>query len=344
MKAVALQIERHRRERFRKWLLVGGLGFGCLLSLFLALAVGPSDVSLGDVMAVFMGQGERTASVILWQLRLPMAVLALLAGAALGLAGAEMQTILNNPLAEPYTIGVSSSAALGAALAIVLDISLPGFGIWAVPANAFLFAFGALLLVQFLSDLRGAGTDMLVLFGIGIGLTATALLSLIQYVASADALQSLVFWMMGSLTRADFPSLAVLTGVQLIAVPWSLLSASNLMALRLGEDRAHAMGVTVSRVRLFSLLRVSLLAGTAVAFVGIIGFVGLIAPHIARLCVGEDHRLLLPASCLTGALILSLAGSVSTLIVPGVVLPIGIVTALVGLPVFFAVILRRIRS
>ena len=341
MTSIAEQIALYRSSHRRRKLFVALLAAGCLLSLLASLIVGPSGVSPGQIIAAMFGQGDRTTGVILWQLRLPMALLALLAGAGLGLAGAEMQTVLDNPLAEPYTLGVSSSAALGAALAIVLGISVPGFGLWGVPLNAFLFAFGALSLVQLLIRLRGAGTDMLVLFGVGVGLTASALLSLIQYVASADTLQSLVFWMMGSLTRADLPSLAVLAAVQLVVIPWSLRSAKDMMALRLGEDRAHAMGIAVDRVRLFSLIRISLLAGTAVAFVGIIGFIGLIAPHIARLCVGEDHRLLLPASCLTGALILSLAGIASTVIVPGMIIPVGIVTALVGLPVFFAVILRR---
>lgn len=340
MMSSAAQLAQYRHDRRRRRRLIGLLAAGCGLSLLASLAFGPTTLSATEIFGALTGGGERTTQVIVWQLRLPMALLALLAGAGLGLAGAEMQTVMNNPLAEPYTLGVSSSAALGAATAIVLGLSLPGAQLWAVPANAFLFAFGGLMLVQLLIRLRRTGPDMLVLFGVGIGLTASALLSLIQYVANPDALQSLVFWMMGSLSRADPATLAVLCGVQLLAVPWSLHAAHDLMALRLGEDRARAMGVAVGRARFLSLVRISLLAGTAVAFVGIIGFVGLIAPHIARRCVGEDHRLMLPASALTGALILSLAGLASVLIVPGVVVPVGIVTALVGLPVFFAVILR----
>ncbi|MBK4215119.1 iron ABC transporter permease [Paracoccus caeni] len=332
----------HRRARRRSRGALILLALACVGMLLLSLLIGPSDLPPGKAVDLLLGRDiGRAAEFILLQLRLPMAVLGLLAGAALGLAGAELQTVMENPLAEPYTLGVSSSAALGAAVAIVLGVAVPGIGAFAVPLNAFLFSFAALMLVQALISLRGAGTDMLVLFGIGVGLTASALLSLVQYMASADALQALIFWMMGSLTRADATTNKVLAVVLAVALPWSLASARSLQALRLGADRAEAMGVSVARVRLFSLIRISLLAGTAVAFIGIVGFVGLIAPHIARLCLGEEQRPLLLGSALVGALILCAAGLVSGLLVTGIILPVGIVTALVGLPVFFIVVMKR---
>lgn len=336
----ALIAHRQARRRRKQALILMALGGVAIL--LLSLLIGPSDLPPHTVLDLLLGRDiPPAAEFILLQLRLPMALMGLLAGAALGLAGAEMQTVMENPLAEPYTLGVSSSAALGAAMAIVLGIAVPGIGIWAVPLNAFLFSFAALLLVQALISLRGAGTDMLVLFGIGVGLTASALLSLVQYMASADALQALIFWMMGSLTRADPATNAVLAVVLVVALPWSLASARSLQALRLGGDRAQAMGISVARVRLFSLLRISLLAGTAVAFIGIVGFVGLIAPHIARLCLGEEQRPFLLGSALVGALVLCAAGLVSGLLVTGIILPVGIVTALIGLPVFFVVVMKR---
>lgn len=335
-------LTHYRRARRRTRAVLALMVLACAGVLIASLLFGPSDLAPGTVWDMALGRDVgRAAEFIVLKLRLPMALLGLLAGAALGLAGAEMQTVMENPLAEPYTLGVSSSAALGAAVAIVLGIAVPGIGIWAVPLNAFLFAFAALLLVQLLIALRGAGTDMLVLFGIGVGLTASALLSLVQYMASADALQALIFWMMGSLTRADSAVNGVLAAVLIAVLPWSLASSRGVQALRLGADRAQAMGVSVPRVRLLSLLRISLLAGTAVAFIGIVGFVGLIAPHIARLCLGEDQRPFLLGSALTGALVLGAAGLVSGLLVTGVILPVGIVTALVGLPVFFTVVARR---
>lgn len=307
------------------------------------LAVGASGIAIPEVIAaLFMpGSVSETALVIVWMLRLPIAIMALVVGAALALAGAEMQTILSNPLAEPFTLGVSAAAGLGAALAIVLGISIPGIpAFWIVAANAFLFALGSLMLVQFLARIRGAGPEFLILFGIVIGFAAGAVLSMIQFVASAEALQQLVFWGMGSFARVDWQAVAVVTAVLALTAPFSFAASGKLTVLRLGQDRARSLGVDVTRLRLLSLVRVSLLAATAVAFVGIIGFVGLVAPHIARILVGEDHRFLLPASVMTGAATMSLASIASKTLIPGVLLPIGIVTTLIGLPVLLALILK----
>jgi iron complex transport system permease protein len=183
----------------------------------------------------------------------------------------------------------------------------------------------------------------MVLLGIALSFTASALLWLVQFVASADALQQIVFWTMGSLARSDW-SIVVMTAVLLVVIaPFSLASAWRLTALRLGEERAMSLGLDLRRLRLVALLRVSLLAAASVAFVGVIGFVGLVGPHIARMIVGEDHRYFLPASLLTGALMVSAASIVAKLAVPGITLPIGIVTALIGLPGFVWLVLRRHR-
>jgi iron complex transport system permease protein len=277
---------------------------------------------------------------IVWSLRLPQALMALLVGAALGLAGGEMQTVLNNPLADPFTLGVSTAAALGAAVAIILGMSLPGVPAdWILPANAFIVALGALLLLRALAG--DGGVEILVLFGIALGFALGALLSLAQFLASADALQQLVFWGMGSLGRAGWHNVAVLAAIVGLVAPFSLGSARAMTALRLGEERAASLGVDLGRLRLFSLLRISLLAAGATAFAGIIGFVGLAGPHIARVLAGEAHRFFLPVSILTGMAVMSFAAIAAKLLVPGVVIPIGIVTALVGLPVFFVLIQAR---
>jgi iron complex transport system permease protein len=224
----------------------------------------------------------------------------------------------------------------------VLGIGLPGVpDSWIVTGNAFLFAFGSVMLLQGLTKIRGAGADTLVMFGIALVFTFNALVGLLQFVASAKALQQLVFWGMGSLGRADWESIAILGLVICLTLPFSIAGSWKLTALRLGEDRARSFGIDVVRLRFFSLLRISLLAATAVAFVGTIGFIGLVGPHIARLLIGEDHRFFLPASALTGATVMSLANLASKTIAPGVIIPIGIVTSLVGLPVFFALIFRR---
>lgn len=329
------------RRRLAVLLALGGLMVAAVLA---DIATGPSNLPLRAVMTGLLDPAALDAPtrVIVWEVRLPYALMALLVGAALSLAGAEMQTILNNPLASPFTLGVSSAAALGAALALVLGVGLPGVPAgWLVPGNAFVFAFGSVLLLQAMARLRGTGVETLVLFGIAMVFTFNALVALVQFVASQEALQQLVFWTMGSLGRTSWRNLAILAVVLALALPFSLAASWRMTALRLGEDRARSFGIAVGRLRFAGLARVSLLAATAVAFVGTIGFIGLVGPHIARLLVGEDHRFFLPASVLTGALVMSLASVASKLIVPGVLLPIGIVTALIGVPFFLALILSR---
>ncbi|GLK72207.1 iron ABC transporter permease [Ancylobacter dichloromethanicus] len=328
----------------RRILLVATLGALMVVALLFDIATGPSNLPLADVVSgLFDPAGlDAPSRVIIWEVRLPYALMAVLVGAALALAGAEMQTILNNPLASPFTLGVSSAASFGAALALVLGVSLPVVPAeWNLPAFAFIFALGSVLMLQAMANLRGTGVETLVLFGIALVFTFNALVALVQYVASQEALQQLVFWSMGSLSRATWGKLGVLALVTAAVVPFSLAASWRMTALRLGEDRARSFGISVRRLRFFSLLRVSLLAATSVAFVGTIGFIGLVAPHIARMLVGEDHRFFLPASLLAGAVIMSLASVGSKLIVPGALLPVGIVTALIGVPFFMALIFAR---
>ncbi len=328
----------------RRALLVAGLALAVAAALVLDIATGPSRLTVAEVLRVLVDPmaAEVPARVIVWQVRLPAALMAVLVGAALSLAGAEMQTILDNPLASPFTLGVSSAASFGAALALVLGLGVPGLPAeWFVPANAFVFAFASVLLLQALARLRGAGVETLVLFGIALVFTFNALVALVQFVASQEALQQLVFWSMGSLARASWGRLGLLALVVALVLPFSLRASWKMTALRLGEDRARSFGIAVERLRFLSLLRVSLLAASAVAFVGTIGFIGLVGPHMARLLVGEDHRFLLPASVLTGALVMSLASVASKVLVPGALLPVGLVTALIGVPVFLGLILAR---
>ncbi|MBN9506512.1 MAG: iron ABC transporter permease [Altererythrobacter sp.] len=320
------------------------MGVLCLFAFALDISTGPSALPLADVWAGLFSPDTLSAPqvTIIRDVRLPYALMAILVGAALSLAGAEMQTILNNPLASPFTLGVSSAASFGAALAIVLGLSLPFISAdWMVPLNAFVAAFASVLLLEALARSRAAGVEGVVLFGIALVFTFNALVALLQFVASQEALAQLVFWGMGSLGRATWSNLSVLAVVLAVTVPFSLRSAHAMTALRLGEDRARSFGIDIARLRILSLLRISALAATAVAFVGTIGFIGLVGPHIARLMLGEDHRFLLPASMLTGALVMSLASVASKIMVPGALLPVGIVTSMIGVPVFLFLIMRK---
>lgn len=272
--------------------------------------------------------------------------MALLVGAALGLGGAEMQTTLGNPLASPFTLGVSNAATLGAALTIVTGLHLPLVGPeWTTAIIAFAFAMAATLLVQAMARMQpGGGSEGLILFGIAMVFALNALLWLVQFMASADAVQQIVFWSMGSLGRANWTAIGMMAVVLFICLPMALRHVWAMTALRAGEDHAQALGIAVGRLRMLVLVRVSLLASVALAFVGTISFIGLVGPHIARLAVGEDHRFYLPGAALAGALVLSLSSVASKSLVPGIVLPVGIVTALVGIPLFvFLIVMQRRR-
>jgi len=337
----------YRRLLWRRTGLVAGLAVLLLVSVLSDLASGASGMSLGRLVQGLFDPATLSATerVIIWNVRLPYALMAVLVGTALSLAGAEMQAILDNPLASPFTLGVSSSAALGASLAIAYPLSIAWMtaGVQ-VTVMAFVFACLSVVLLQAMSRLRGAGVESLVLFGIALVFSCNALVSLLQLLATEDVLQQLVFWTMGSLARADWNKLGILALVVALVLPFSLRAAPAMTLLRMGEDRARSFGVDTRRLRFASLLRISLLSATAVAFVGTIGFVGLVGPHIARLLVGEDQRFLLPASALVGALMLSLSSIASKLIMPGVIVPVGIVTALVGVPIFVTLVFRRGRK
>ena len=338
----ALSMQQAYRRLLQKRLLILGLFLVLIIaSLIVDFMLGPSGLSWQALWQALLQPhtADAMTRVIVWELRLPYALIAIAVGLALGLAGGEIQTMLNNPLASPFTLGISSAAAFGAALAIVLDIGIPGVpGAWIISCNAFLFALLCAWLLDAVTRWGGMPASYIVLFGIALVFSFNALVSLLQFVATAEASQGVVFWTMGSLSRATWPKVLAMSVVFALVLPFSLFNAWKLTAFRLGEDRAASFGVNIKRLRLGSLLRVSLLSATAVAFVGTIGFIGLIAPHIARRLVGEDHRFYLPASALVGGVVLSLASVASKNLVPGMIVPVGIVTALVGIPFFMLII------
>lgn len=333
----------------RRAAILAALVVALVLSCLVDVGVGPSGLDLGDVVRTLLSTagGDPVARVIVLDIRLPVALTAVVVGASLAVAGAQMQTVLDNPLASPFTLGISAAASFGAALAIVMGVSLlPVAGPWLVTANAFVMAMLASLLVHALSRLRGVTVETVVLLGIALVFTFNALVALLQFMASEQALQEVVFWTLGSLGKASWPKLAVAALVLAACVPLLARQAWAMTALRLGEVKARSLGVDVDRLRLRTLLLSSLLAAVAVSFVGTVGFVGLVGPHIARMLLGEDQRLFLLGSAVAGALLLSLTSIVSKVLMPGVVFPIGIITALVGVPFFLFLVLgqRRVGS
>lgn len=332
----------------RRLALLAGLAALLAACVVADLTFGPARYAYAEVVRALLGLDVPLAvSVVVWEIRLPVALMAVVVGASLSVAGAQMQTVLNNPLASPFTLGISAAAGFGAALGFVLGVSLlpAGWSAWTIPANAFLCAMGCALLIHVLGSRRGMGTETVVLLGIALVFTFNAALAALEFIASEQALAAVVFWTMGSLGRTTWPKLGIAAAV--LALTWPLLArrAWALTALRLGEHKAASFGIQVGRLRLQTILLVSALASITVAFVGTIGFVGLVGPHIARMLVGEDQRFFLPASALAGALVLSAASVLSKAVIPGLILPIGVVTALVGVPFFFALILgTRSRS
>ena len=345
--AVLAASHGYRRLLARRVCLLLVIGCALLGSVLLDLSTGSSGMGLGQLLQGLLHPQtlDVTDRVIIWNVRLPYALMAVLVGAALSLAGAEMQAILNNPLASPFTLGVSSAAALGASLVIVFPLSSALLSRDSLVAlAAFVFACASMFLLHGMSRLRGAGVETLVLFGIALVFSCNALVALLQLLATEDVLQQLVFWSLGSVARANWDKLGILALVLGLTAPFSLHAASRMTLLRMGEERAQSFGVDVRRLRFFALLRISLLSATAVAFVGTIGFIGLVGPHIARILIGEDQRFLFPASALVGALLLSLSSVVSKVIMPGVIVPVGIVTALVGVPIFVVLVFQRGRQ
>lgn len=336
------QREVYRTLVRRKRGLLAGFAVLILFSLLLDLALGPARYSLEEVVRALLWPDSVAAQVrvVVWEIRMPTALMALVVGAALSLAGAQMQTILNNPLASPFTLGISAAASFGAALGLAFGVKLfPVVAEYVVPLNAFVMAMLSAVLIHLMSMKRGVTAETIVLLGIALVFTFNALLALVQYFATEQAVAAVVFWTMGSLTKATWPKLGITCLVILVTLPIFVRHSWALTALRLGDDKAASFGINVPRLRFQTLVLVSLLAAFPVAFVGTIGFVGLVGPHIARMLIGEDQRFFLPASLLTGALLLSVSSLVSKTLIPGAIFPIGVVTSLIGVPFFISLIL-----
>jgi iron complex transport system permease protein len=316
-------------------------------SLFLIdISVGPANLSPNDIFSAVFSPNtvDGLTRFIVWDLRLPVALMAIVVGASLSTAGAEMQTILDNPLASPYTLGISAAAGFGAALAIVLGVGILPFGdTLIVPINAFCFSLLTCFLIYTIAKFRRLNPETMVLAGIAILFLFHSGMAVLQYFAAEEELQAIVFWLFGSLSRATWPKLGVAALVYAIATPLLSKDAWKLTALRLGDDKAQSLGINVEGLRLKVLVWVSVLTGSAVAFVGTIGFVGLAGPHIARMLVGEDQRYFMPTSAICGILLLSAASILSKVVIPGVIFPIGIITSFIGVPFLISLILRTRR-
>ncbi|MEM7059315.1 MAG: iron ABC transporter permease [Pseudomonadota bacterium] len=332
----------YARRVLRRGAVVLLAGVAVVAALIADILTGPAVLSVGEVVAPLFDPDsvERRTAAIVNAIRLPQALMALTVGAGLGAAGALMQTILGNPLASPYTLGFSAAAGFGAAVAILTGVSLPIWPELTIPLAAFIAATLAAFIVYGISRLRGASAEIMVLAGIATLFLFQSLQSLIQYLAAPEILRQIVFWLFGSMGKANWTNLPIASAIIAFGLLLIVFDFRRLTALRLGDDRAAAMGVDVTRLRLKIFAVVALLTAGAVAFVGTIGFVGLVAPHVARMLVGEDQRFLVPMSALIGALIMAGASILSKSLSPGGIIPIGIVTAVIGVPFLFSLLIR----
>ena len=317
------------------------LALAVLAATVASVSFGASEVGPADLWRFLRGDADSSTRTILVQLRLPRAALAALVGGALGLSGCTFQALLRNPLAEPYVLGISGGAAVGAVGVVVtgLGVLLP----WTLPLGAFAGAVAAMALVLEIARRASRGgldTRVLILSGVIAGAFFNAVILLLLSLADAESFRSAIFWMMGNLSAADWGSNGLLTALLVPAAALVLSLARPFNLLSRGEEVAYYLGASIARVKLTAYLTASLTVAATVAVAGVIGFVGLIVPHAVRLAWGNDHRLLLPASCLAGAAFLLLADTLARIVVSPVELPTGVVTAVFGVP-FFVVLLMR---
>ncbi|MDY6911242.1 MAG: iron ABC transporter permease [Chloroflexota bacterium] len=330
----------------QKRTLLLGLAVVIVIAFLADICIGPAWLSITEIFsAIFQPDSvDRGVQVIVRDIRLPIALMAVMVGASLAIAGAEMQTILDNPLASPFTLGISSAAGFGAALALVFGAGISIGEEFVVPINAFLFAVLTCFLIYSISKVGRFGVGAIVLAGIAVSLFFQSALATVEYYAAEEELEAVVFWMFGNLTRVTWLKLGIVTVVLAVTTPLLVKDAWKLTALRLGEEKARSLGIDVVRLRLKVFICVSVITAVAVCFTGIIGFIGLVGPHIARMLVGEDQRFFLPTSALAGAIFLAAASIASKLVDPGAIFPIGVLTSLIGLPFFIFLLIRTGRQ
>jgi iron complex transport system permease protein len=327
-----------------RWALAGLLAAVTVVSVLLGVRLGSVPISTSDVLGALTGDADPVVRDIVLRLRLPRVILGVLVGGGLAMAGATFQALLRNPLAEPYILGISGGASVGAVA--VLALGWITAGSWALPLAAFAGALVAIGLVFRVATATGRAMDVRVLLLAGVVVAAffSACIAFILSVSPARTVQSAVLWIMGSLAGATWRGVVLTAGYTLPAVLLLLGLARPLNLLAIGEETAHHLGADVERVKRASLGIAALVTAAGVAVAGVIGFVGLVVPHTLRLIVGSDHRALLPLSFLAGAAFLTLADLVARLALAPTEIPIGVITAFIGVPLFLALLRRSVTT
>ena len=333
----------YRRTLVRRVLFISACVVLCLIVLAYSITLGTYPLSMSEVYHIIwdeiinMPHDNATDAWVVLELRMPRIIGAIVCGFALAICGTAMQSILKNPLADPYTMGISSGAGFGAALALILGIELVAGG--GVVVNAFVFALIPMAVILLMSRFRRATPTMMILCGTSLMYIFNALTQLFMIVADPDDLSNVYTWMVGTLEDVTYGNLPIIIAVTVAGSLIVQLLAGRLNVMGAGDESARTLGVNVDRERLLVLILVTIVAATVVSFTGVIGFVGLVAPHVARIIVGSDNKSLLPAAGVLGSLLMLLADMASRLLTDSV-LPVGVITACIGGPVFILLILR----
>jgi iron complex transport system permease protein len=341
----------YRRYIAGKVAFVGLLLLLLVMALIAAISLGAAEVGLGEVVRTLLGEPpSRRVATIVWNIRMPQAMAAAFAGAGLAVAGAAMQSILRNPLGSPFTLGISHAAAFGAALSVMLlgGGVMTSTSVGAVHiTNPYLTTFAAFVcsmltscLIIAIARLRGATPEVMVLTGVALGAFFTAGTMFLQFFADDVQLAAMVFWTFGDTARASWSEIALMGGVTVVTALFFFANSWNYNAIDAGDETAKGLGVRVERQRMLGMLIASLLTAVVISFLGIIGFVGLVVPHMVRRIIGSDNRFLLPAAAIGGALLLVLADTAARLMLAPHVLPVSVLTAFMGAPVFLWLIVR----
>ena len=321
-----------------------------MLIVGIATSLGSAEISIGEAYTALLHkffpntfQSNWLAETCVWNLRLPRILMGIFAGAGLGISGCIIQGVLKNPLASPYTLGISSGAGFGASLAILSGAGLVG-GQYLVIGNAFIFALISSLVIIGLASHKGATPETMILAGIAMTCLFGSATTVLQYFGEAEAVKEAVFWMVGDLGRVTWGKLSFVLVVLAICLPILFWKSWDLNVIAGGDETAESLGVNVKRTRIFLMIVSTLLVASIVCFTGTIGFIGLVAPHIVRMMIGGDNRFLLPASGLVGIIILVAADIVARRIMAPIILPVGTLTAFLGVPLFLYLIMKRKRE
>lgn len=350
--------ERQRHYKSYVGKKVTAILIGVIVSVVMFLvsvSVGAVSIPIPDILTTLFGgtgvtEGTGLYERIIWNIRIPQALTAVVAGAGLAISGIAMQSVLRNPLASPFTLGLANAAAFGAAVGILIfGAGTTGSSIAdAVVVNnpyltticAFACSLITTVIILAIAKIRGATPETMVLAGVAISSLFSAGLMAIQYFVDDTRLASIVFWQFGDVARASWSELGIITVIVVLCSIYIIYKRWDYNAIDAGEETAKGLGVNVERTRIFGMIAASLISATVVAFLGIIGFVGLVCPHMMRRVVGDDHRFLIPASIVCGALLLLVADTVARTIIAPHVLPVAVLTSFLGAPIFIYLIIK----